>query len=609
MNSPALPTPNTPRDDQLEAVRSIITAWENHHSAQMIAACGTGKTTTMATVIQQTNARHAVMFVPTLPLVAQHARTIAVQLQGQVIFAAVCSDDTLGKKRRTRLDEPVMSEQDLGLEVLHNADEINAWYVKHAAATLPLVLLSTYASAQHVVDAQWSDNTTTPEFDVAFMDEAHHLVGNGTGDVEGETIKVKDDGRHRLRAKKRLYATATPKTASAKAKNQLRAGTGKHGDYMDDGSPVYGPWAYHLSFGAAIEAGILVDYEVNIVAVSNAELRDQVIEYPGLAAEDDITGLTLEAQEVVAREVIRKLHTGGVNKFLTYQNTVARAKRFADIINASGSLGLPAANHVNGKQKAAVRSGIIDALSQRPDGMVLTNVQVMNEGVDSPALDAVVFIDPKYSEIDIIQCIGRVLRRNDGKELGRVIIVVIVPDDIADLTITEEHREQLLADSQAFKPVFAVLNALEQHDVVIQEMMESYRITGQRPRKLPVRNRRSAQIAVTGMNGLDTRLTRTLANSVNLVAARKPRQPSNKYADWEAWQKREDWILATMNEAGVSYDDAARFHDLGQPTMRAELLATLVRAGRTVGAAEEALDEEMEMLAAALEAGKLARAS
>ena len=193
-----------------------------------------------------------------------------------------------------------------------------------------------------------------------------------------------------------------------------------------------------------------------------------------------------------------------------------------------------------------------------------------------------------------MQCIGRVLRKNEGKEIGRIVIVVVVPDDVAD-ALTDEQREQLLADSQAFQPVFAVLNTLEQHDFVVRETMQSYRLAGQKPRKIPIKNGRSVRITVKGIDGLPSDLTRTLEQSVKLVAARKAALPKDKYADWEAWQKREDWISDVM-KTEVSEDDAARYHDLTHPEQRETLIENLINEGRTRAEAETELDGEATKL-------------
>lgn len=76
--------------------------------------------------------------------------------------------------------------------------------------------------------------------------------------------------------------------------------------------------------------------------------------------------------------------------------------------------------------------------------------------MDVPALDAVLFLHPRNSVVDVVQSVGRVMRKADGKNYGYIILPVAVPADVSP--------SQALSDNKRFKIVWQVLNALRAHD-------------------------------------------------------------------------------------------------------------------------------------------------
>ncbi len=87
---------------------------------------------------------------------------------------------------------------------------------------------------------------------------------------------------------------------------------------------------------------------------------------------------------------------------------------------------------------------------------ILSNVRCLSEGVDVPALDAVLFLSPRQSQIDVVQSVGRVMRKAPGKKRGYVILPVVIPAGI------EPH--EALNDNKTYKAVWQVLQALRSHD-------------------------------------------------------------------------------------------------------------------------------------------------
>jgi predicted helicase len=568
--TPRASAPFTLYPHQLEARAAILAAWKRSPSCQFISACGTGKTVTMFALVGAVDASLVACFLPTLALVSQTNAAWHHQAgPAGINLVAVCSDATVGSATANSnspafMDELEISVDELGCEVVSNPTDLAAWLAKHPGTPeRPTVVLSTYASAEHVVQAQESHGA--PAFDVAFMDEAHHLVGEGKSVPAGERVKAKLDGQFRLLANRRVYATATPKTATRAVKNRIASGRRKdYPDFMDDTSEVYGPYAYTLSFGQAIARGILVDYTVSVIAVTESEMATIVADNDNVT---DANGETVSAQFIVAREAIRRAYAGGARRFLTFQNRVSSSAKLARFLHESPDV--PSAGHVFGKQSSSKRDEVIRQLGVTADGFIVTNVRCLSEVVDVPSLDVVVFIDPKHSPIEVIQGIGRCLRRDDanGKVVGHVILIVIVPESLNDETLSEDDRNSIMAAHEAFAPVFAVLSALEQHDEVVKAYMSELRVTGTVRRSKSRKRITDSDKAVRGdflhvydFSGQPSIYAARLAKNIELIAARKASPPRQR-EDWEDWQHREYWLTYYVEEKGMTFDQAAEKYD------------------------------------------------
>jgi predicted helicase len=117
------------------------------------------------------------------------------------------------------------------------------------------------------------------------------------------------------------------------------------------------------------------------------------------------------------------------------------------------------AEHVDGGMSASEKEGKLAWLkAESPDNTcrILSNVRCLSEGVDVPALDAVLFLTPRNSQVDVVQSVGRVMRNAPGKKRGYVILPVVIPAGV------EPH--EALNDNQTYKVVWQVLQALRSHD-------------------------------------------------------------------------------------------------------------------------------------------------
>jgi hypothetical protein len=266
---------------------------------------------------------------------------------------------------------------------------------------------------------------------------------------------------------RRLFTTATPRLVAP----HLKASDPEVWASMDDPA-IFGPVAYRLPFGAAIGAALLADYRLLVLGADEqaAAAIDQRILVDA--------GITTDARTLAAAlAVLRLARDHGRRRIVTFHARTAWAQAFADLLEAHHKWAPPelhvdlAAEAVTGDQPADVRAAALKRLDRagqpgQPQVRVVTNARCLTAGVDVPALEAVVFVDPRRSRVDVVQAVGRVLRRADGKDLGYVVVPVPVPDG-AD-------AETTVAGS-AFAPVWDVLAALADHDDVLADQIDQAR--------------------------------------------------------------------------------------------------------------------------------------
>jgi predicted helicase len=457
------------RPDQELAKAKVLRALRSTPETQLIMACGTGKTVMSEAIANGLGAKVIVFFVPSIGLMRQTIRSWQRQTGvGGMRAIAVCSDDTVGKND----DRMAWSDEDIPCEVVRSPEAIAEFINEHTGAfqARPVVVFCTYHSEHLVVRAQHEFGA--PEFDFAFADEAHTLVATQEdGGRRGELVKRKDDGRKRLLARSRVYATATPRLLSKKAKQRLAAQGSDPLDSLDGSSPVFGPIAHTLTFGEAITLGVLSDYQVSIIAVPEQKYADFIHER---AYVSNTKSRVLDAQTFAATEAVKLAHKLGDRRTIAYLNRKDSARSFAAALAADPEL--PGADAILGDMPAAQRDIRINRMN-RDEGHILTNVRCLNEGVDIPALDAVMFVDPKSSPVDIGQAVGRVLRRAPGKEKGHIIIPVAVPTDNWETgVLSNEERDTAMKGPSPYKAVFDILDALASHDETIQHILTHLRL-------------------------------------------------------------------------------------------------------------------------------------
>ena len=462
------------RDYQQEAVDATIREFSKHDRGKLIMACGSGKTFTALRIAEElVGAGGTVLFLtPSISLLSQSLIDWSNDASIPIKTFAVCSDTKAG--RRSSNDEDY-SPFDLAEPASTDAKALVDRYSSSERERTMTAVFSTYQSLDVINEAQ---HQGLPIFDLIICDEAHRTTGVSTHRLtlqdESGFRRIHDD--EFVSGGKRLYMTATPRIFSDRARrtaadNSLAVAS------MDDES-IYGEEFYRLGFGKAIELGILSDYKVVIFDID----QEQV----GIDLDDLLSSGTSEvnmdngARMVGCWNGLRKHGTHGVDwandpspakRAVAFSNTIDQSKLFERAFHQVIERCIQAGNelssgqhlecevhHVDGTQNAQVRKDQIAWLKEEPPKEVckiLTNARCLTEGIDIPALDAIIFLQPRRSEIDVVQAVGRVMRKSEGKDYGYIIL------PIARAAGATAH--QTLAES-SYNAVWQVINAIMAHD-------------------------------------------------------------------------------------------------------------------------------------------------
>lgn len=469
-----------PRPHQATAIEKTLEGFKTHDRGKLIMACGTGKTFTALRlaerVAQENNGKARVLFlVPSIALLSQSLKEWTAQATMDLKAFAVCSDSRAGKQAED------IAAHDLEVQVSTSGSDIAARYERGKRAKALNVVFSTYQSIQAVHDAQQQG---LEDFDLIICDEAHRTTGvTLAGEDESNFVKVHDP--EFIRASKRLYMTATPRLFDESVKDKAVQHSAELAS-MDD-EAVYGPELHRLGFGEAVEKGLLTDYRVLVMTVD----EDVAAEAMALRTHEGMNLTTASAMIGAWNGLAKRsgglqgkkggFHEGAepMRRTVAFAKDIKTSKLIAESFPALVSSHQQllrehavlndvslhnvdlevAAQHVDGSMNALERSNKISWLeSDIPanETRVLTNARCLSEGVDVPALDSVVFFNPRNSMVDVVQSVGRVMRKSEGKDYGYVILPVAVPPGVSP--------SEALNDNQRFKVVWQILNALRAHD-------------------------------------------------------------------------------------------------------------------------------------------------
>ena len=430
---PAKPRPKRPRPHQRQAITAVIRGFESADRGQMIMACGTGKTLTALFIAQRLAAKRTLVLVPSLSLLTDTLREWTANDE-DFEFLPVCSDDTV-----TGTDAAVSSTADLGFPVTTDPQDIAAFLRRRSGSRR--VVFATYQSSPKIAEAYSLGRV--PGFDLVIADEAHRCAGRVSSDFA--TVLDADA----IPARKRLFMTATPRFFTGRVVQEA-----KEADFevasMDDESR-FGPVFHRLGFAEAIERELLTDYQVVVVGVDDATYLDwaqrgRFVTIDGTKVTD---ARTLAGQIGLAKAMRRY----DLRRTISFHSRVSAARQFANsmpqLIDWMPARQRPKgqlwSHYASGEMSAGDRSALLDHLRylDSDERGLLANARCLGEGIDVPALDGVAFIDPRRSEVDIVQAVGRAIRLAEDKTVGTIVIPVFIEagdDPEPPLTLRRSSR-------------------------------------------------------------------------------------------------------------------------------------------------------------------------
>ncbi len=491
------------RPYQERALADVLQGFQRHDRGKLIMACGTGKTLTGLRVVEaEVPMGGRVLFaVPSITLISQTLREWANQAMVPMRFYAVCSDSGIGT------DQEDMRIHDLAYPSTTDAEKLFQEASPPFAEGIT-VILTTYQSMEVISAAQ---ERGLPALDLVLCDEAHRTTGVELPEKTKESAirqrqkKAEDKGKtytprfaadsvsafvmvHNdayIRARKRLYMTATPRMYTEKTKDRLEKYKG--GVYSMDDEKIYGPEFHRLGFDEAVRDDILVDFKVLVVVMNEDEsshLANALVTENGLVIQTAFVSRIVGAWKALSKTDVRT--EAGSAAFDAQEAPMRSAVAFAKTIKKSQELEKVFSqvvaqylkhqeqatattievNHVDGGMNANKRHAFLKKLkeAQHKPGhcQILTNARCLSEGVDVPSLDAVLFFDARDSMVDVIQAVGRVMRqsRDTGKKFGYIIL----PIGVSAQALQGKSVDDFVANSPDFKVLWKVLRALRSHD-------------------------------------------------------------------------------------------------------------------------------------------------
>ncbi len=475
----------TPKDHQEDALRKAKEHFQNHNRGKLIMACGTGKTLTSLHIAEKVTSKNGIILflAPSISLVSQALRVYAYQRQHTQNYLVVCSDNKAGK------DSDGVDVDDLQISPTTDAFKIAKMLRK--TSNTRTVVFSTYQSLDKIKEAQ---SKGSPKFDLVICDEAHRTTGieatsKENGKTQGNffTLINKDDY---IKAYKRLYMTATPRiysdTAQTKAqKDQVELCS------MDDES-IYGKEFYRLDFSKAIERKLLSDYKVIILTIDQKYISDHIQGSLKDTVLNDASKLVgcyraLKDQGEGAKGVMLKKAVAFLN---TIKDSKECAKCFSQVVDSlkeNQNDGFTCrTKHIDGTDNTIERNKKLEWLkedagqteAQEHICRILFNSKCLTEGIDVPSLDAILFLQPRKSQVDVVQAVGRAMRKSKDKKYGYVILPVVIP--------AGSDAVKALDNNETYKVVWQVLNALRSHDDKFNAMINDINLNKKAPEKINI---------------------------------------------------------------------------------------------------------------------------
>ena len=485
---------------------------KNADRGKLIMACGTGKTFTSLKIAENIagNGKKVLFLVPSLALLSQSLTEWTQESEYPLHCFAVCSDSDVGKQGKAKNEDDRVQQlnHELQYPATTNAKSLIKALNAQSRDLAMTVVFSTYHSIDVIHQAQQQG---LGEFDLIICDEAHRTTGASFDDKE-ESAFVRVHNNDYIKAQKRLYMTATPRIYTEDAKKTEGVTV-----YSMDDETKFGQDLYTISFSSAVKQNLLVDYKVLVLAVEESHIHQRLEKlFEGTEIQVDDAAKIVGCWKALSKygimdelgddepmkravafcQVIEKEYKGKNHK-VSSKNI---AEIFSNVVDAYQKQEIAAleeqnpdfrpdnslllkceAEHVDGGMNASEKSAKIEWLKAEQEGntcRILSNVRCLSEGVDVPALDAVLFLTPRSSQVDVVQSVGRVMRNAPGKKRGYVILPIVIPAGI--------EPDKALEKNENYKVVWQVLNALRAHDDRFDAMINKMEFDGAAKDKIEV---------------------------------------------------------------------------------------------------------------------------
>jgi predicted helicase len=497
-----LKSPKQPRSHQIPAIEAVVNSFDTADRGKLVMAPGTGKTYTSMVIAEKmaekkTGTFRVLYLVPSIQLLSQSLRgwTADSKYRHDMDTFAVCSDRKVTKKVKGENEIEDIAAADLGYPATtdyHKLLERQKVIDSADSQSKFLVVFSTYQSIDVIIEAQ---KKGFYEFDLVVCDEAHRTTGATEAGKEASAfVKVHSDNN--IKTKKRLYQTATPRIYGEDAKQRADELSVVIADMNDE--DIYGEEFYRIGFGDAVNKGILTDYKVMVLAVDEeaiarrfqsmlANQEDEELKF------DDVTKIIGCWNGLVKRESNSNVISANpMKRAIAFAGTIRESKLIKEMftevvdmyINESGDQTEPyrvEIDHADGSMNALQKNEKISWLkADVPQNTcrILSNARFLTEGVDVPDLDAVMFLKPRKSRIDIAQAVGRVMRKTEGKDYGYVILPIGIPAGVDENSVLDKNEK--------YQVVWDVLNALRSIDERFDATINKLELNKKKPEQLQV---------------------------------------------------------------------------------------------------------------------------
>lgn len=488
----------TPRPHQIPAIDSVVKGFETVNRGKLIMAPGTGKTYTSMAIAEEMAKKKDGVFkvlylVPSIQLLSQTLQGWTADTNFNMDAIAVCSDRKVTKQESNNEFEDI-TVADIGypattsfVKLLEYQERIEKSQEKGNFLTI----FSTYQSIDVIIEAQ---KNGFYEFDLVVCDEAHRTTG-ATEFGKGDSSFTKVHYDENIKTAKRLYQTATPRVYGDAAKQKAEEMSVVIAD-MDD-TKLYGEEFYRIGFGDAIRNGILTDYKVMVLAVDEEMVarrfqqmlanKDSELEF------DDITKIIGCWNGLVRRKSDSDEALGApMKRAIAFTGTIRESKLIKDMFSHVVDQYLNQdpddehqydieIDHADGSMNALEKNKKISWLKDDvPNNTcrILSNARFLTEGVDVPDLDAIMFLKPRKSKIDIAQAVGRVMRKSPGKDYGYVILPIGVPSG--------KDANSVLDNNDKYRVVWEVLNALRSLDERFDATINKLELNKKKPDQIQI---------------------------------------------------------------------------------------------------------------------------